>query len=109
MIYILVVLSGVGIVYPILQQMQWHTKGQAKLAVESKFLETKEIFANVFGEVATNKLLAAIIKGASTICTNVVQGRPEQLGVVRSHSIVHAGQFCAKSFNVFLDICLQGL
>jgi hypothetical protein len=86
---VLVILPGVGIVHPVLQQVQRNTKGKAKFSVEAEFLETKEVFANVFGKVTTHKLLTAIIEGTSTILADVVHGRAEQLCIVRSHAVVH--------------------
>lgn len=101
-----VVLSGVSIVHPILQQVQWYTEREAKLAVESEFLETKEVFANVFGEVTANELLAAVIEGTSSICANIIKGRSKKFGVVSTHSIMHANELGAESLNIILDVCL---
>ena len=93
--------------HPVLQQVQWYTKRKAKFAVEPELLETEEVFTNVFGEVTADKLLAAVIEGTSSICTNIVKGRSKELGVVSAHSIMHANQFGAESLYIILDVCLQ--
>lgn len=46
-----------------LEQMQrYRQAGQRKLLVESELFETKEIVPNVFGEIASNELLATVDK-----------------------------------------------
>ena len=100
-------MSGVSIVHPVLQQVQWYTEREAKLAVESEFLETEEVFTNVFGEVTANELLAAVIEGTSSICTDIVKGRSKKLGVVSAHSIMHANQLGTESLDIILNVRLQ--
>lgn len=102
-------MSGVSVVHPVLQQVQWHTEREAKLAVESEFLETEEVFTNVFGKVTANKLLAAVVKGTSSICTDVIKGRPKKFSVVSAHSVMHADQLGAESLNIVFNVCFQRL
>ena len=56
----------------VLQEVQWNSKGeQAELFVQTKVLEPKEVLTKVFGEVAPDKLVAAVVEGIRTIRASV--------------------------------------
>jgi nucleoside permease NupC len=62
--------------------MQWHTRCESELDIETKLFETKEVFSNVLGEVTAHELLAAIIEGTSTVSASVVHSWPQKFRVV---------------------------
>lgn len=64
-------MGSVGIVHPVLQQMQRNAEGHTKFLVKPKFAEAKEVFTDVLGEISTNKLFTAIIERSDAICTSV--------------------------------------
>lgn len=51
--------------------MQRHAeRRQAKLLVQAELFEAKEVFANVFGEIAANELFTFVVEGTDAICAN---------------------------------------
>ena len=86
--------------------MQRYTECKTEFSVQTKFLETEEIFTDVLGEVATNKLLTAVVERTSSVLSDVIHSRSKQFSVVRTHSVMHARELGPKSLDVVLDIRL---
>lgn len=62
----------VGAVHAILQQVERHTETlEAELSSQTQLFEAEEILINVFCEVSTDELIAAVLESACTVCTNV--------------------------------------
>lgn len=80
------VLSLVCIVHPVLQQMEWHAKRcETKLLIKTQLLEPEEVLPNLFGEVASNELLAAVCEGTGSVCSN--SGRIERRSLQQSATV----------------------
>lgn len=59
-------------VHPVLQQMQRHTERfKTKFGSKTELFETEKVFINIFGEVAANELITAILECTGSICANV--------------------------------------
>ena len=57
----------------VLEKMQGYAETvQAEFVSQTEFFEAKEVFAEVFGKVTTDELLASIVEGTDTVCTCVV-------------------------------------
>ena len=58
--------------------MEWHVERlETKFLIETKFLEPEEVLVDIFREIATNKLLAAIVERTSTVCASILgKSRP---------------------------------
>lgn len=88
--------------------MQWHAETcKSKFLVETKFLEPKEIFIDVFCKIAANELLTSVIEGLRAIHAAVVQSGTEQIREMSSHSFMNDTKFTTEAFNIFFDVCLQ--
>ena len=67
------VLGLVGAVHAVLEQMQGDREGfEAEFFCQSEFAEAEEVFVEVFGEVAADELVAAVVEGADAVCACVV-------------------------------------
>lgn len=56
--------------------MQRHgERFEAEFVGETELAEAEEVFAQVFGEVAADKLLGAVVEGADAVCPCVVTKR----------------------------------
>jgi hypothetical protein len=89
--------------------VQGNTECETELSIQAKLLETKEVFANIFSEIAANELLTTIVESTSPILTSVVHGGSKELSVVRPHAIMHTRELGAQSLYVVLDVRLQCL
>jgi hypothetical protein len=45
---------------------------EAEFVCQTEFAEAEEVFVEVFGEVATDELLAAVVEGTDAVCARVV-------------------------------------
>lgn len=53
--------------------MQGHAHAlETQLLGQAELAEAEEVFVEVFGEVAANELLAAVVEGAYAVCASVV-------------------------------------
>jgi len=53
--------------------VQGHTEAlESEFVGEAELAEAEEVFVEVFGEVATDELLAAVVEGADAVCACVV-------------------------------------
>jgi hypothetical protein len=63
----------VAAVKAVLEEVQGHGEGfEAELCGEAEFAEAEKVFVEVFGEVAADELLAAVVEGADAVCACVV-------------------------------------
>jgi hypothetical protein len=60
-------------VHAILEQVERHTKRlQPKFSSKTEFTKSEEVLVQIFGKVATDKLIAAIIERTHAVCTCVI-------------------------------------
>ena len=63
----------VGAVHAVLKQVEGHAESfQPQFFGQPEFAEAEEVFVEVFGEVAADKLLAAVVEGAYAVRAGVV-------------------------------------
>lgn len=63
----------VAVVQAVLEQVERDAEGfEAEFVGEPEFAEAEEVFVEVFGKVAADELLAAVIEGADAVCACVV-------------------------------------
>ena len=67
------VLRLVPTVQAVLEEMQRHAETfQTKLVCQTELTEAEEVFVEVFGKVAADELLAAVVEGTDAVCARVV-------------------------------------
>ena len=67
------VLRLVATVQAILQKVQRHAETlEAEFVCQTEFAEAEEVFIEVFGKVAADELLAAVVEGTDAVCACVV-------------------------------------
>lgn len=67
------VLGLVATVQTVLEKMQGHAETfETELVGQTELTESKEVFAEVFGKVAADELLAAVVEGTDAVCACVV-------------------------------------
>lgn len=67
------VLRLMAAVEAVLEKVQRYTETlEAKFVCQTELAKAKEVFVEVFGEVAADELFAAVVEGTDAICACVV-------------------------------------